>query len=154
MKLRSRPVLVALIYIVTSIFVGPAIYLTGYGLLQNSDHCGGGNRLVVPDRVIGDTTEATPLSPTSEEIERRNVTTSGHRLDTVTRGVDFIAVQAFRVAAPGIMLASGIFLMTCLLTNRSRIGRSRLILSSVGVLFMMFGYGLTLATGLTNTSCT
>ncbi|WP_067477415.1 hypothetical protein [Nocardia amamiensis] len=151
MKLRNRPVLVALIYILSSIFIGPAIYLTGYFLVQNSDHCGGSNRVVVPDHPISGIAE---LPRPAEKTERRMFTASAYRFETAARGTDIIAAQAFSIGSAGIMLAIGIFLWVRLWCDRRRIGHIRLILAGAGILVMIFGYGLTMAAGFSNTSCT
>ena len=66
---------------------------------------------------------------------------------------NYFDVQILWVTGAGVMLAVGIFLLVNLLLERSQIGIIRLILSGLGVLVMIFGYGVTLAAGL-HASCT
>ncbi|WP_330232051.1 hypothetical protein OHA40_05925 [Nocardia sp. NBC_00508] len=116
MPLRSRPVAAALIYIVSSVLIGPTIYLTGVYRIRTSDRC-------------------------------------VSHFDPEPRGADVIAAQIFQVTSAGILVAIGIFLLILLSTNHSRIGLLRLVPSSLGVLVMIFGYGITLAAGFQFPSC-
>ncbi|UAK35069.1 hypothetical protein K8O92_15330 [Nocardia asteroides] len=143
-KLLGRPAVVALVYIVSSILIGPAIYLTGYGLVQSSDRCGG-SALVIPDHPSGGLPQIDTTAP-------REVPAAGSQARE--GNADYFAAKIFWVAGAGIMLAVGVLLLVLLVTNRSRTGRFRLVLSSLGVLIMVFGYGVTLAAGLHPNSCT
>ncbi|MFD4432722.1 hypothetical protein, partial [Nocardia sp. NPDC058497] len=67
------------------------------------------------------------------------------RAGKALRDAEFRTAQVFQVAGAGIMLAVGLLLLTYLWAYRHRIGRPWRIVSSVGIITMMIGYGLVIA---------
>jgi hypothetical protein len=99
----ERPVVLAMIYTVGSVLLGPAIYLGGYVLFTDGlmDYC-----------------------------------------DSAAREGAFRAAQGFQIAGASTMLIAGFALLAGLGADRHRISRLRLTWSGVGILAMMFGFGL------------
>ncbi|MFD4353700.1 hypothetical protein ACFWPX_14165 [Nocardia sp. NPDC058518] len=112
--------MLAVVYTVASIFLGPAIFLGGYAFTRGGgDYCdgsyGGG------------------------------VYSDAPSVGKALRDAEFRTAQVFQVAGAGIMLAVGLLLLTYLWAYRHRIDRPWRIVSSVGIITMMVGYGLVIA---------
>ncbi|MFI6315395.1 hypothetical protein ACIBEK_35245 [Nocardia fusca] len=112
--------MLAVVYTFASIFLGPAIFLGGYAFFTR----GGGDYC---DASYGSVFSDAP--------------SAGKAL----RDAEFRTAQVFQVAGAGIMLAVGLLLLTYLWAYRHRIGRPWRIVSSVGIITMMIGYGLVIA---------
>ncbi|MFI9538337.1 hypothetical protein ACIG56_34535 [Nocardia fusca] len=112
--------MLAVVYTVASIFLGPAIFLGGYAVFTR----GGGDYC---DASYGGVFSDAP--------------STGRAL----RDAEFRTAQVFQVAGAGIMLAVGLLLLMYLWVYRHRIGWPWRIVSSVGIITMMIGYGLVIA---------
>lgn len=114
------PVVLAAMYTVASIFLGPGIFLGGYAFTRGGgDYCDG----AYGSGVYSD------------------APTAGKAL----RDAEFRTAQVFQVFGAGVMLAVGLLLLTYLWVYRHRIGQLWRAVSSIGILMMMLGYCLVIA---------
>jgi len=124
MKTLKNPVNLALIYSVASIFLGPLIFILGYGFTRGGgDYCDGVYYLA------------------DGTIDPRRIT-------------EFNNAQIFQVSGASIMLALGLAIIIYSILSRLKKQSKLNVWAILGVIFMMLGYFLViLMSGKNGQSC-